>query len=97
MGVFTNDHNSLSNDFFTNLLDMSIDWKKSDNGQYLGTSKSSSSDIRRASRVDLVFGSNSQLRAISELYACDDSQGRFIDDFIAVWSKVMNFDRFDIK
>jgi catalase-peroxidase len=97
MGVFTNDHNSLSNDFFTNLLDMSVDWKKSDNGQYLGTNKSSSSEIRRASRVDLVFGSNSQLRAISELYACDDSKGRFIDDFIAVWNKVMNFDRFDIK
>ena len=96
MGVFTNDHNSLSNDFFTNLLDMSVDWKKSDNGQYLGTNKSSSSEIRRASRVDLVFGSNSQLRAISELYACDDSQNRFIDDFIVVWNKVMNFDRFDI-
>ena len=97
MGVFTNDHNSLSNDFFVNLLDMSINWKKTDDGKYLGTSNLSDNKTRIASRVDLVFGSNSQLRAISELYACDDSGDRFVDDFILTWNKVMNFDRFDIK
>ena len=96
-GVFTNDVNSLSNDFFTNLLDMSIDWKATGKNSYEGIDKSTGKKSRSATRIDLVFGSNSQLRAIAEVYACDDSKDLFIKDFILAWNKVMNADRFDLE
>ena len=95
-GVFTSDINNLSNDFFTNLLDMSIEWKPSSKNNYDGFKRVSSEKVRSATRVDLVFGSNSQLRAIAELYACDDSKDIFVNDFINAWNKVMNADRFDV-
>ena len=96
-GVFTSDINNLSNDFFTNLLDMSIEWKPSSKNNYDGFKRVSSEKVRSATRVDLVFGSNSQLRAIAELYACDDSKDIFVNDFINAWNKVMNADRFDLE
>ena len=74
---------------------MDIVWKPLGN-KYIGTSRSMENEVASASRVDLAFGSNSQLRAISEVYACDDSDERFINDFIKAWNKVMNFDRFDL-
>ncbi|MFL2661786.1 MAG: catalase/peroxidase HPI [Alphaproteobacteria bacterium] len=94
-GVFTSDINNLSNDFFTNLLDMNLDWKASGKLKFDGIDKTSGEKVMTASRVDLVFGSNSQLRAIAEIYACDDSKDLFINDFITSWNKVMNADRFD--
>ncbi len=96
-GVFTNDINNLSNDFFINLLDMSVDWKPTGKNSFDGLEKKSGKKIKSASRVDLVFGSNSQLRAIAEVYACDDSNNLFINDFISAWNKVMNADRFDLE
>ena len=96
-GVFTNNINELSNDFFTNLLDMSTQWKPTGKNSYEGIDRSSGKKIKDASRVDLIFGSNSQLRAIAEVYACDDSKELFIKDFINAWNKVMNADRFDLE
>ncbi len=97
-GVFTNDFNNLSNDFFTNLLDMTTEWKPLVNGKiYEGFDRKSGKKVKSATRVDLIFGSNSQLRAISEVYACDDSKEIFINDFIIAWNKVMNSDRFDLE
>ena len=96
-GVFTNNIDVLSNDFFQNILSMDIEWKPLNSNQYLGTNRSSGEETEKASRVDLVFGSNSQLRAISEVYACDDSKEKFFKDFISAWNKVMNFDRFDLE
>ena len=96
-GVFTTSKDELSNDFFVNLLDMSVDWKKVTFNQYIGFDRKSGKEVRKASRVDLVFGSNSQLSAISEVYACEDSKEKFINDFIHAWNKVMNFDRFDLR
>ena len=96
-GVFTDNINNLSNDFFTKLLDMSVEWKKITFNQYSGIDRKSKIETRKASRVDLVFGSNSQLRAIAEVYACEGSNAKFISDFIAAWNKVMNFDRFDLE
>ena len=95
-GLFSNDHSKLSNDFFINLLDMDIEWKPINNSTYQGVKRSSSEKVSTATRVDLAFGSNSQLRAISEVYACSDSHEKFINDFIAAWNKVMNMDRFDL-
>ena len=95
-GVFTKNINELSNDFFLNLLDMSQEWKKSGDNHYTCYDRNSGDEKTSASRVDLVFGSNSQLRAISEVYATNDSKDVFIHDFIQAWDKVMNFDRFDI-
>ncbi len=96
-GVFTNDINNLSNDFFTSLLDMNLEWKQSSDLVFDGVNRLSGKKVASASRVDLVFGSNSQLRAISEVYACDDSNDLFINDFISAWNKVMNADRFDLQ
>ncbi len=96
-GVFTNDINDLSNDFFTSLLDMSIEWKPTGKNSYEGLDRESGKKVKAASRVDLIFGSNSQLRAIAEVYACDDSKDIFIKDFISAWCKVMNSDRFDLE
>ena len=95
-GVFTKDTSKLSNEYFVNLLDMGIEWKPINSNTYQGVIRSTSEKVNTATRVDLAFGSNSQLRAISEVYACSDSHEKFISDFIAAWNKVMNMDRFDL-
>ena len=95
-GVFSKDTAKLSNDYFVNLLDMGIEWKPINSNTYQGVSRSTSEKVSTATRVDLAFGSNSQLRAISEVYACSDSHDKFVNDFIAAWNKVMNMDRFDL-
>ncbi len=91
---FTDDVNTLTNDFFVNLLDMNVKWKSSGENSYEGTNRSSGEVVRTATSADLVFGSNSQLRAIAEVYAQDDSTEKFVDDFISAWQKVMNNDCF---
>ena len=94
---FTNNQGKLSNDFFVNLLDMSVEWKPNgSNSSYEAINRSSGEKTRTASRADLVFGSNSQLRALVEFYASHDSKQQFINDFINAWNKVMNADRFDL-
>ena len=95
-GVFTDDPSKLSNDFFVTLLDMSVEWKPKGKNLYEATDRSSGEVVRTATRADLVFGSNSQLRALAEVYACDDSQSKFVNDFVSAWNKVMNLDRFDL-
>jgi catalase-peroxidase len=97
-GVFTDKTETLSNDFFVNLLDMGTEWKPSVSTEnvYDGRDRVTGDAKWTATAVDLVFGSSSQLRAISELYACDDSKEKFVRDFVAAWDKVMNLDRFDI-
>ncbi|MBT2623075.1 catalase/peroxidase HPI [Chryseobacterium sp. ISL-6] len=97
-GVFTHRPGVLTNDFFVNLLDMRTQWKatSADNELYLGTDRSSGQPKWTATRADLVFGSNSELRAIAEVYASADAQGKFVKDFAAAWTKVMNLDRFDL-
>ncbi len=97
-GVFTNRPETLSNDFFVNLLDMGTDWQAaSDAGDVFEGKDRASGDAKwTASRVDLVFGSNSQLRAIAEVYGSDDAGEKFVTDFVAAWDKVMNLDRFDL-
>ncbi len=96
-GVLTDSKDKLSNDFFVNLLDMSVEWKQVSKNKYEAIDRVTGKKINTASRVDLVFGSNSQLRAISEVYACADSKKTFVKDFISAWVKVMNFDRFDLE
>ena len=93
-GVFTDTPGKLTNDFFTNLLDMKVEWKPNGGNYYEASNRSSGEKIRTASRVDLVFGSNSQLRAIAEVYGQEDSKEKFVSDFIAAWNKVMNLDIF---
>ena len=97
-GVFTNKPETLTNDFFVNLLGMNTDWKASttSEGVYEGHDRATGEIKWIGTRVDLVFGSNSQLRAIAEVYACDDSKEAFVKDFVAAWSKVMNLDRYDL-
>jgi catalase-peroxidase len=97
LGVFTSRPESLTNDFFTNLLDMGTEWRKSsqDGHVYEGCDRKSGAVKWTGSAVDLLFGSNSQLRAIAEYYGCNDSQQAFVRDFVAAWNKVMNLDRFD--
>ena len=95
-GVFTDDPSKLSNDFFVTLLDMSVEWKPKGKNLYEATDRSTGEVVRTATRADLVFGSNSQLRALAEVYACDDSQSKFVNDFVSAWNKVMNLDRFDL-
>ena len=97
-GVFTEQPETLTNHFFVNLLDMNIEWKKSEKCEHFFEGRQRGSDEVKwtGTAVDLVFGSNSQLRAIAEVYACDDSGTVFVEDFIDVWNKVMNLDRFDI-
>ena len=93
LGVFTNNSDELSNDFFETLLDMSVQWKPNGTGNsYEATDRISGEKVRTASRSDLVFGSNSQLRAIAEVYASSDGKDKFISDFISAWNKVMNAD-----
>ncbi len=97
-GVFTNRPGTLTNDFFVNLLDMNTTWQASSAsaGVYEGRDRTTGEIRWTGTRVDLVFGSNSQLRAIAEVYACDDSKESFVKDFVAAWSKVMNLDRYDL-
>lgn len=98
LGVFTNRTDALTNDFFVNLLDMSTEWQKSAVCEHFFEGRDhKTGDVKwRASSVDLVFGSNSQLRAISEVYATADAENKFVKDFVAAWNKVMNLDRFDL-
>ena len=98
LGVFTKRTETLTNDFFVNLLDMGTQWQKSPVCEHFfeGRDRKSGAVKWTGSRVDLLFGSNSQLRAIAEAYACDDAQQKFVNDFVAAWSKVMNLDRFDL-
>jgi catalase-peroxidase len=97
-GVFTSKPETLSNDFFVNLLDMGTDWKPaaSAEGVYEGRDRKTGKVKWTGTRVDLVFGSNSQLRALAEVYASVDAKEKFVQDFVAAWSKVMNLDRFDV-
>jgi catalase-peroxidase len=98
LGVFTSRPETLSNDFFRNLLDMGIEWKKSPQCEHFfeGRCRKSGEVKWKATAVDLIFGSNSQLRALSEVYASHDGSGKFLHDFVAAWNKVMNLDRFDL-
>jgi catalase-peroxidase len=99
-GVFTNQTESLTNDFFTNLIDFNTTWKMSaqSNNVFEGSDRSGSGAIKwTATRVDLILGSNSELRALAEVYACEDGQDKFVQDFVAAWTKVMNLDRFDLN
>ncbi|MCL6572629.1 MAG: catalase/peroxidase HPI [Bacillus sp. (in: Bacteria)] len=96
-GIFTDSVGQLTNDFFVNLLDMGVAWKPVDGVVYEGRNRKTGEVKRTATRVDLVFGSNSVLRSIAEVYAQDDNKEKFVRDFIAAWVKVMNADRFDLK
>jgi catalase-peroxidase len=97
-GVFTDRPEALTNDFFVNLLDMSTTWKatSSDKGLFEGSDRKTGKPKWTGTRVDLIFGSSSELRALAEVYATADSQKKFVDDFVAAWNKVMNLDRFDL-
>jgi catalase-peroxidase len=96
-GVFTSRPETLTNDFFVNLLDMKTKWQASSSeGVYEGRDRATDAIKWTGTRVDLVFGSNSQLRALAEVYACSDSQPAFVRDFVAAWDKVMNLDRYDV-
>ena len=95
-GIFTDDTSKLSNDFFVTLLDMNVEWKPKGSNLYEAADRSSGEVVRTATRADLVFGSNSQLRALAEVYSCDDSKSKFVNDFVKAWNKVMNLDRFDL-
>ncbi|HZM87314.1 MAG TPA: catalase-peroxidase, partial [Blastocatellia bacterium] len=97
-GVFTDRPGTLTNDFFVNLLDMSTEWKRSASGpnEYEGRDCATGALKWTGTAVDLVFGSNSQLRALAEVYAQEDSKEKFVRDFAAAWTKVMNLDRFDL-
>ena len=97
-GVFTKRPGALSNDFFVNLLDMSTEWKamSADANLFEGRDRASGVIKWTATRVDLVFGSNAELRALAEVYGSSDAQKKFVNDFVAAWDKVMNLDRFDV-
>jgi catalase-peroxidase len=99
MGVFTDEPESLTNDFFVNLLDPGTAWKPTseDSETFEGRDVATGEVRWTGSRVDLVFGSNSELRALAEVYASDDAREKFVDDFVAAWARVMNLDRFDLK
>ncbi|GHN02338.1 catalase-peroxidase [Cytophagales bacterium WSM2-2] len=97
-GVFTKRPEALTNDFFVNLIDFGTAWKATDESQkvFEGRDRATNAVKWTGTRVDLIFGSNSELRAIAEVYACEDAQGKFVNDFVAAWNKVMNLDRFDL-
>jgi catalase-peroxidase len=97
-GVFTHRPGVLSNDFFVNLLDFGITWSAADQGKhaFIGKDRSSGQSKWTGTRVDLIFGSNSELRGIAEVYACEDGADKFVHDFVHAWNKVMNLDRFDL-
>ncbi len=96
-GVFTDRVGTLTNDFFVNLLDMGVEWKPADFNEYEGRDRKTGELVRTASRVDLVFGSNSILRSYAEVYAQEDNKEKFVRDFVSAWVKIMNADRFDLK
>ena len=98
LGVFTATPGSLTNDFFVNLLDLGTTWSptSADAGTFEGRDAATDELKWTGSRVDLVFGSNSELRALAEVYASDDAREKFVHDFVAAWVKVMNLDRFDL-
>jgi catalase-peroxidase len=98
-GVFTTNTNALTNDFFVNLLDYTNTWKATDAGQQVfeGSNRLTGQVKYTGTRVDLIFGSNTELRAIAEVYACDDAKEKFVQDFVAAWAKVMDLDRFDLQ
>ncbi len=97
-GVFTQQPETLTNDFFVNLLDMGTTWKATseDEDVFEGRDRDTGEIKWTATRVDLIFGSNSQLRALAEVYGSEDAREKFLNDFIAAWNKVMNLDRFDL-
>jgi catalase-peroxidase len=97
-GVLTDEVGTLTNDFFVNLLDMGTVWEPTDDteSEYVGRDRQSGTEKWTATRVDLVFGSNSELRALAEVYAQSDASEKFVNDFVAAWDKVMNLDRFDL-
>jgi catalase-peroxidase len=97
-GVFTNRPEALTNDFFVNLLVMSTSWIASSESKevFEGHDRATGERKWTGTRVDLIFGSNSELRALAEVYASEDSQEKFVKDFVVVWNKVMNLDRFDL-
>jgi catalase-peroxidase len=95
-GVFTKTPGKLTNDFFVTLLDMGVEWKPTGNNSYEASDRGTGAVVRTATRVDLAFGSNSQLRALAEVYATNEAHDKFARDFVAAWTKVMNADRFDI-
>ena len=97
-GVFTKNTDTLSNDFFVNLLDLATTWKATDEtGEtFEGRNRTTGETKWTASRADLIFGSNSELRAVAEIYGSNDSKEKFAKDFVAAWTKVMNLDRFDL-
>ena len=97
-GILTDRPETLTTDFFVNLLDMNIEWSAASESEYIFEGRHRlTGDLKwMGTRVDLVFGSNSQLRAVAEVYACDDAQEAFVNDFVAAWNKVMNLDRFDL-
>ena len=97
-GVFTKRPEALTNDFFVNLLDLGTTWKSNSDAQeeFEGRDRITGELKWTGTRADLIFGSNSELRAIAEVYGCSDSQQKFVQDFVAVWTKVMNLDRFDL-
>jgi catalase-peroxidase len=98
LGVLTDRPQTLTNDFFVNLLDMGMTWQSTSEAEdtFAGRDRGTGELKWTGSRFDLVFGSNSQLRAIAEVYASDDAQQKFVRDFVAAWDKVMNLDRFDL-
>jgi len=99
MGVLTDKPGTLTNDFFVNLLDMGTKWivvDESADEEFVGKDRKSGAEKWRATRTDLVFGSNSQLRAQAEIYAEDGNEAKFVNDFVAAWTKVMDADRFDL-
>ena len=95
-GVFTAKPGTLTNDFFVNLLDMGTEWQPSGDNVYEGRDRKTKAVKWTGTRVDLIFGSHSQLRAFAEVYACADSKEKFVKDFVAAWTKVMNADRYDL-
>ena len=97
-GVFTSRPETLTNDFFVNLLDMGTTWKATseEEGEFEGRDRATGELKWTGTRVDLIFGSNSQLRALAEVYGSEDSEEKFVNDFVAAWNKVMNLDRFDL-
>ena len=95
-GVFTKRPETLTNDFFVNLLDMGTVWSDAGQGVYEGRDRKTKAVKWTGTRADLIFGSHSQLRAFAEVYACADSKQKFVNDFVAAWDKVMNADRFDL-
>ena len=95
-GVFTKRPEALTNDYFVNLLDFGITWKVDSKGIFEGSDRKTSQVKWTGTRVDLIFGSNSELRALAEVYGCEDGEEKFVNDFVAAWNKVMNLDRFDL-